>query len=82
MTVKVEMRKREEEGIIAFAFEASTEAELEVVDALVEVMFGTYKKEGGFVNARRFAMHVHDPLLKDPKPEPVAKARPPVRVRP
>lgn len=81
MTVKVEMQKMEDKGIVAFAFECSTEAELDVVDSLVEAMFGAYKKEGGFVNARRFVMHIHDPLLKDPKPEPVAKVRQPARVR-
>ncbi len=69
------MRRMEAEGRIAFAFESSTEDELDVLDNLAEAIMGEYKKEGGFVNARRFVVHVFDPLLKNPPPEPVAKVK-------
>lgn len=65
MTVKVEMQKMPEKGIVAFAFEASSEADLEIVDNLAEVFFSSYKKSGGYSNGRRFVLHVHDPLLKE-----------------
>lgn len=62
--VKVEMQTMEDKGIVAFAFEASNEADIPVIDALVEAVMGDYKKQGGFVNNKRFVVHVHDPLLK------------------
>lgn len=73
--IKVEMKRMEKEGKIAFAFECSNESDLETLDDLAEALMGEYKKEGGFVHARRFVMHVFDPLLKNPPPEPVAKIK-------
>lgn len=65
--VKVEMQRNEEnsaKGYVAFAIEASTEADLEVVDGIVEAIMGSYVKRGGFVNNKRFVFHLYDPLLK------------------
>ena len=75
--IKVEMHRMESRGIIAFKFESSSsnEDDLELLDCLAEGLLGPYVREGGFMEAKRFVLHIHDPLLKDPKPEPVAKVK-------
>lgn len=58
MTVKVEMQKNAELGIVALAFECSTVEEQEVVDAIRVAMMGDFEKRCGYVHSNRLVVHV------------------------
>jgi len=56
--VKVEMQRNEEKGIIALAFECSTEEEQEVIDAVRTAMMGDFDKRCGYVHSNRLVVHI------------------------
>lgn len=56
--VKAELQKNPEKRLIAIAFEASREEDLEVLDTIHQVIVGDFEKRAGYVNSRRFVVHV------------------------
>lgn len=56
--VKAELKKDPEKQIVAFAFEASREEDLEVLDAIHDLIVGNFEKRVGFINSRRFVVQV------------------------
>ena len=61
MTVKVEMLRDKDSCTVAIAFEASREADHEVLDAVRTAMFGDFEKSAGYVNSNRFVVRVKVP---------------------
>lgn len=53
--IKVEMQEKEG-GLTAFAFEASSEADLGMLDKLRVAILGVHLKRGGYINSNRFVM--------------------------
>lgn len=60
MTVKVEMEKDEARGIVALAFECSTEQDHEILDAVRVAILGPQEKTGGYINSNRFVVHIKE----------------------
>ena len=56
--IKAELQKNPEKRLVAIAFEASKEEDLEVLDTIHEVIMGDFEKRSGYVNSRRFVVHV------------------------
>jgi hypothetical protein len=65
--VKVEYQHNEEKGMIALAFECSTEEEQEIVDAIRTTIMGPHEKQGGYINSNRWVVHVKTQLPTEEK---------------
>lgn len=59
MTVKVEMEKNKDTGVIALAFETNDTAGQEIIDAVRVAIMGEHPKRGGYLNSNRFVVHVN-----------------------
>ena len=62
MTVKVEMQRDENSGMIALAFECSKEEEHEILDAVRVAILGKHEKRGGYLNSNRFVIHLKEEI--------------------
>ena len=60
MTVKVEMQRDENTGVIALAFECSKEEEHEILDAVRVAILGKHEKRGGYIHSNRFVVHIKE----------------------
>lgn len=58
MAIKVEMKKFEDKKIIAIAFEASREDDLELLDILHTALLGDYPIKGGYASSNRIVVHI------------------------
>jgi hypothetical protein len=56
--VKAELQKNPEKRVVAIAFEASRDEDLEVLDAIHDVIVGDFEKRVGYINSRRFVVQV------------------------
>jgi len=67
--IKMEMKEMPEKGVIAFAFEASNDADLPTLDALSAALLSPSEKFGGFINTRRLVIHVKQDAPREVKSE-------------
>lgn len=58
MAVKVEMQRFEDKGIVALAFECSTDEDVDVIDAVRTAMMGDFDKQCGYVHSKRLVVHI------------------------
>ena len=62
--VKVEMQVDRVKGIVALAFECSTEEDHEIIDAIRTAMMGDFDKRCGYVHSNRLVVQVKVDDLK------------------
>jgi hypothetical protein len=65
--VKVETKEFEDKGIIAIAFEASRDEDLDTLDIIRVAMLGEHPKQGGYASSHRLVVHVKKELEEQSK---------------
>lgn len=64
MTVKVEMKRFEDRGVVALAFECSSTEEHETLDAIRTAMLGDFEMKWGYVDSNRLVFHIKENNLE------------------
>lgn len=60
MTVKVEMKRLPEKGVIALAFECSTTEEHEILDAVRTAMLGDFEMRWNYIHSNRLVFQIKE----------------------